>query len=161
MLWEKTTLQTQAPYLHISQFLRTGQHPCLRYVPLHESLKEENWLVGRFLKNHRVALQIQHIRRLYRSDMLELISKNLLYQYVKNVTRYFVLSCATRWQNCSNPISPSQTLLNNEEDAIGDKVVNTDNAMKPENGDRENSPGQMEIYWDSVNEAKRSSFLRF
>lgn len=39
--------------------------------------------------------------------------------------------------------------------------MNTDNAMKPENGDRENSPGQMEIYWDSVNEAKRSSFLCF
>lgn len=89
-------MQTQAPYLHSSQFLRTGQHPWLRYVPLHESLKEENWLVGRFLKNHRVALQIQHIRRLYRSDVLELISKNLLYQYVKNVTRYFLLSCATR-----------------------------------------------------------------
>lgn len=59
------------------------------------------------------------------------------------------MSCAIRWQNCSNPISPSQTLLNNEEDAIGDKAVNTDNAMKPENGDRESSPGQMEIYWDS------------
>ncbi|TRZ14135.1 hypothetical protein HGM15179_012984 [Zosterops borbonicus] len=59
-------------------------------------------------------------------------------------------------------LSPSacqyQTLLNNEEDAIGDKAVNTDKAMKPENGDRENSPGQVEIYWDSVNEEKRSSF---
>lgn len=69
LLWEKPTLQTQAPYLRSSQFLRTGQHPWLHYVPLHQSLKEKNWLVGRFLKNHRVALQIQRIGRLYRSDV--------------------------------------------------------------------------------------------
>lgn len=72
LLWEKS-LQTQAPYLCSSQFLQAGQHPWLHYIPLHESLKEENWLVGRFLKNHRVALQIQCIGRLYRSDVLDTV----------------------------------------------------------------------------------------
>lgn len=70
LLREKTTLQIQAPYLHSSHFLQTGHNPWLCYIPFHKSLKEENWLVGRFLKNHRVALQIRCMRRLYRSDVL-------------------------------------------------------------------------------------------
>lgn len=34
-------------------------------------LKRGKLVVSRFLKNHRVALQIQHIGRLYRSDVLD------------------------------------------------------------------------------------------
>lgn len=71
------------------------------------------------------------------------------------------MSHAIKWQNCSNLVYPSQSLLNNEKAAIQDKEVNTDNTMKPENGDRENSPGQMEIYCGSVNEPNRSSFPFF
>lgn len=71
------------------------------------------------------------------------------------------MSCTIKRHKRFNLVYPSQSPLNNEKAAIQDKEVNTDNTVKPENGDRENSPGQMEIYWDSVNEPKRSSFPLF
>lgn len=60
--------------------------------------------------------------------------------------------------NCPKTAQPSHSLLKNEKAAIGDKEGNTEYTLKPENGDREYSPGQTEIQWDAANEAKRSSF---